>query len=97
MVERLTDLAGQSPEILLTAVDNSRNIRRAYAISRSRDLFGWHVVTWGWGRLGREPRCRVRAFPEEEAAIAFTRQLLKRRASAPKRIGLAYQPSPAHR
>jgi predicted DNA-binding WGR domain protein len=97
MDELLTDLAHQSPEIQLAAVDNSRNIRRGYTISRSRDLFGWHVVTWYWGRLGNEPRCRARAFPEETAAVAFARQLLKRRASAPKRIGLAYRPLPSHR
>ncbi len=92
MDERLTDLADQSPEILLAAVDNTRNIRRGYSICKSRDLFGWYVVTWAWGRLGQEPKCRVRAFPEEQSAIAFTRQLLQRRASAPKRIGLAYRP-----
>ncbi len=91
MSERLTDLAGQ-PHILLAAVDADRNVRRSYLITRSRDLFGSHLVTWAWGRLGGRHSHRSCAFGDEEAAIRFTRQLLARRASAPKRIGVSYRP-----
>jgi predicted DNA-binding WGR domain protein len=89
MDNRLTDLAAR-PQIMLSAIDESRNIRRGYMIERTQDLFGWHMVTWAWGRLGRRPTRRVSAFASEQAAIAFARHLLARRASAPQRIGVAY-------
>jgi predicted DNA-binding WGR domain protein len=91
MSERLTDLAAQ-PQILLAAVDAERNIRRSYVITRSQDLFGWHLVTWAWGRLSGRLTQRTCAFGDEQAAIRFTRQLLARRASAPRRIGVSYRP-----
>lgn len=91
MSDNLTGLATQ-PLILLAAVDTDRNVRRSYAISRSRDLFGWHLVTWVWGRLDGRPNHRTCAFTDEQAAISFIRRLLARRASAPRRIGVAYQP-----
>lgn len=90
MDKRLTDLAAR-PQIVLSAIDEGRNIRRGYLIERARDLFGWHVVTWAWGRLGSRPTRRVSAFASEQAAIGFARQLLARRASAPQRIGVAYR------
>lgn len=90
MSERLTDLATDL-EILLAAVDADRNIWRRYVITRSRDLFGWHTVTWMWGRLNGRCTQRMSAFPDELAAIRFTRQLLTRRSTAPRRIGVAYQ------
>jgi predicted DNA-binding WGR domain protein len=90
MEKQLTDLAVQ-PQIMLCAIDEDRNIRRGYMIERTRDLFGWHVVSWAWGRLGSRPTRRVSAFASEQAAIAFARQLLARRGSAPKRIGVAYR------
>jgi predicted DNA-binding WGR domain protein len=90
MDNRLTDLAAR-PQIMLSAIDEGRNIRRGYMIERTQDLFGWHVVTWAWGRLGRRPTRRVSAFASEQAAIAFAHQLLVRRASAPRRIGVVYR------
>jgi hypothetical protein len=91
MSECLTDLALQ-PEIRLAAVDDERNIRRGYMIARTQDLFGWHVVSWAWGRLDCRPTHRIRAFRDKTAAIAFTRQLLAKRATAPRRIGVQYRP-----
>lgn len=90
-MDQLTALAAE-PFIQLAAIDDARNIRRSYAISRSSDLFGWQVVTWAWGRLDRAGTSRTRAFPDDAAARAFVRQLLARRKSAPKRIGVAYMP-----
>jgi predicted DNA-binding WGR domain protein len=78
------------PFIQLAAINEARNVRRGYAISRSSDLFGWQVVTWAWGRLDRAGTSRTRAFPDEETARAFVRQLLARRTSAFRRIGVAY-------
>lgn len=79
-----------NPEIKLAASDPARNINRAYTISRSFDLFGWVMVTWEWGRAGQAKQTRTRAFTCETDAVAFTRQLLVRRASAPRRIGVGY-------
>jgi hypothetical protein len=90
MSERLTDLAAQ-PHILLAAVDAERNIRRSYVITRSQDLFGWHLVMWAWGRLNGQLTQRTSAFADEQAAISFIRQLLARRATAPGRIGVCYR------
>ncbi len=90
MTRSLTALAAE-PQIMLQAVDPSRNIRRAYRISRTPDLFGWQIVSWSWGRLGCQGRQRARAFEDEADAIAFARQLLARRTSAPGRIGVAYR------
>ncbi|WP_133064265.1 WGR domain-containing protein [Sandarakinorhabdus cyanobacteriorum] len=91
MSERLTDLTVQT-HILLAAVDDARNVRRSYAISRECDLFGWHVVTWAWGRIDSRPKYRSCAFPAEQMAIRFTRRLLARRSTARRRIGVAYRP-----
>ena len=89
-MDQLTTLAAE-PFIQLAAIDETRNIRRGYTISRTSDLFGWQIVSWAWGRLDRSGTCRTRAFPDEAAAHAFVRQLLARRRSAPARIGVAYK------
>lgn len=90
MSERLTDLAAQT-HILLAAVDPDRNVRRSYVICRSRDLFGWTLVTCQWGRVGQLGQLRTYAFAAEDTAVNFTRRQLGRRASARRRIGVAYQ------
>jgi hypothetical protein len=91
-MDQLTALA-ERPFIQLAAIDDLRNVRRGYTISRSRDLFGWHIVSWAWGRLERQSVCRARAFPHESDAIRFVHQLLAKRRSAPARIGVAYRPT----
>lgn len=91
MTGDLTALLRKS-DIELAATDPDRNINRAYRISRTQDLFGWVMVTWEWGRAGQSHQTRTRAFPAEAQAMAFTRQLLLRRATAPRRIGVAYCP-----
>jgi predicted DNA-binding WGR domain protein len=91
MTISLTSLAAE-PRLVLQAIDPARNIRRGYTITRAPDLFGWHIVSWSWGRIDGRPRLRARAFRDEAEAIAFARQLLARRATAPRRIGVAYRP-----
>jgi predicted DNA-binding WGR domain protein len=78
----------------MVAIDGNRNVRRSYWICRSQDLFGWQIVVWAWRRLGSEPERRIRAFPDEQAAIAFSRHLLGRRSSAHRLIGVAYRLTP---
>ncbi|WP_370059867.1 WGR domain-containing protein [Novosphingobium sp. P6W] len=79
-------------EILeLWAVDPSRNISRTWRICKRRDLFGWTVVEWGWGRIGSRGQSRTVVFEQPEKAVALVRRLLLRRANAERRIGVAYR------
>ncbi len=74
----------------LEAVDRSRNIARAYRIEASRDLFGQTIVALRWGRIGRRLAGLTVAFTDEEAARRFIQRALAKRASATRRIGVAY-------
>ena len=85
------DLARASV-IRLQAVDEARGLRRAYAISRSTDLFGHEIVHWSWGRIGSRGQERSASFSNVEDAVRFVKSLLARRASAPRRIGTPYCP-----
>jgi predicted DNA-binding WGR domain protein len=68
----------------------SRNIMRFYEVSVGRDLFDeWQVATRN-GRIGARGQLRYHTAESREAAMRVVRQILKRRASAPKRIGVAY-------
>lgn len=95
MTTSFIDLATQ-PKILLAAVDEARNVRRGYEIERTVDLFDWQTVTWWWGRLGTHGSRKTRAFATEDQAVAFVRHLLMRRATAPRRVGVAYCPRSPH-
>lgn len=75
----------------LRACDPGKNIARAYMIEVDRDLFGWTIVRWRWGRIGTAGQCRQRAFADDADARKMVGQLLARRRSAPQRIGVAYQ------
>ena len=76
--------------IWLEAVDYSRNIARRYAIALSQDLFGRVIVEFSWGRIGTKGQGRTVSFEVHRDADKFVDQLLRRRAGAPKRIGVAY-------
>lgn len=76
----------------LVAIDAVRNIRRRWRIAAYRDLFGQVMVETGWGRIGGRGRELVRSFADEATARAYVRRLLARRTSAPRRLGVAYQP-----
>ena len=77
--------------IWLEARDASRNIARRYAIVVSGDLFGAAIVQYSWGRIGTRGQRRNVSFLERRDADRFVDALLKRRASAPGRIGVAYR------
>lgn len=74
----------------LQAVDPAHNVARAYRIETTRDLFGHIIVELGWGRIGRRGSGLTISFSDEEAARRFVQRTLTRRASAPRRIGVAY-------
>lgn len=74
----------------LEAADPARNIARAYRIQATRDLFGHTIVTLRWGRIGQHGAGLTVSFASEEAARRFIQRTLVKRASAPRRIGIAY-------
>jgi len=78
----------------LEAHDATRNIHRRYEVARSPDLFGWTLVELRWGRAGSELRSKVLAAPTVEAADRLVRAVLRKRASARRRIGVAYREVP---
>lgn len=74
----------------LEARDPARNIYRAYSISYGQDLFGTWIVEVNYGRIGNKGRTIVTVVNNEEEALKQVEKSLKRRQSAPKRIGVTY-------
>ena len=77
--------------IWLEAVDWSRNIARRYSVALTKDLFGSSIVEFSWGRIGTRGQSRTVSFAQGSEADRFIAQLLRRRAGAPRRIGVAYR------
>jgi hypothetical protein len=79
-----------TPVAYLEARDPERNIHRAHSIAYGQDLFdNWSVETT-FGRIGGKGRTLVTVIKSEEEDIQYVRKSLKRRESAPKRIGIPY-------
>lgn len=76
----------------LVAIDDVRGVRRRWSVIAARDLFGRIIVETRWGRLGTRGRWLRRDFGDERAAARYVRGLLVRRATAARRLGVAYQP-----
>lgn len=88
----VTDTAyGDLFRIELYACDPGRNLRRFYRISAERDLFGDLIVTFNYGRIGTRGQTKTHMVPNAAEAVRLVRACLKRRQSAPKRIGIAYE------
>lgn len=79
-----------SGRLELAARDPARNINRRYAIEASIDLFGAHLVETSWGRAGTWGQSRRFAYECADAAARAVTVHLRRRARAPRRIGVAY-------
>lgn len=77
--------------VRLEACDPERGRFRAYRIAAGTDLFGVWTVETTFGRTGTAGRTIREAVPDEAAARKLVRQHLRRRGTAPKRIGVAYQ------
>lgn len=77
--------------IWLEAIDWSRNIARRYSVALTKDLFGSSIVEFSWGRIGTRGQSRTVSFAQGSEADRFIAQLLRRRAGAPRRIGVAYR------
>lgn len=77
--------------VALIARDPARNIHRRYAIEASPDLFGAIVVRTAWGRIGARGQEKTVSFVAIEDAQRHVRATLRRRATSPKRNGVAYE------
>lgn len=75
----------------LIARDPARNIHRRYAIEANPDLFGAIVVRTSWGRIGARGQEKTVSFDVIEDAERHVRGTLRRRATSPKRNGVAYE------
>ncbi len=64
---------------------------RIYQLDVDRDLLGDVVVSISHGRRGRTLSSKTIASPDLAAAQALVRSKLRKRASAPKRIGCSYR------
>lgn len=76
--------------IALEAHNEERNHHRRYELAVGRDLLGDWVVILTYGRIGKGQQRRQFSSPDREAARRFARERLRRRLSAPRRIGCAY-------
>ena len=94
----MADLPSSAPYRLidgrleLVAVDLARNIARRYAIELVDDLFGHHVLETAWGRVGGWTAAKRVSFVDRAEADRMVTSHLRRRASAERRIGVAYRP-----
>jgi predicted DNA-binding WGR domain protein len=80
-----------TPIAYLEARDPERNIHRAYSIAYGQDLFGNWIYETTFGRIGGKGRTLVTVVITEEEALNYVQKALKRRQSAPKRIGVGYE------
>ena len=81
----------ESFRIRLEACDPAHGCFRSYRIDAGIDLLGDWLVDVTYGRIGAQGR-RIRHVASGEAdARRIVRHCLQRRATAPKRIGVAYR------
>jgi hypothetical protein len=78
-------------EISLEAALPDDNLFRTYRVSVGRDLFEEWTVSIGYGRIGCTGRERVAHCATLDEAKRVVATMLKRRASAPRRIGCPYR------
>ena len=89
--QRRGKIAVQEWWIRLEAKSATRRCFRAHEIALGKDLFGVWMVEMSYGRIGTAGRNKTRSFPNIDEARAQVRSCLKKRATAPRRIGVAYQ------
>ncbi|QOJ14158.1 MAG: WGR domain-containing protein [Planctomycetia bacterium] len=77
--------------IALEAHSEELNHHRRYEVSVGRDLLGDWVVWVHYGRVGQPLRELWFTSPDAEEARALMHDRLRRRLSAPRRIGCAYR------
>jgi hypothetical protein len=77
--------------IELRAVSPQAQHRRAYEIHVGSDLFGQLLVTIDFGVIGARGQRRVHLVADIAEAQAMVRRALRRRLTAPRRIGVPYR------
>jgi predicted DNA-binding WGR domain protein len=77
--------------LTLVAHNPERNHHRHYAVTIGRDLLDDWTVSIRYGRIGQRGRELRFADAEPAAMIAVIRERLRRRLSAPRRIGCPYR------
>jgi hypothetical protein len=75
----------------LEACNPGKGHHRAYRIEAGRDLFGHWLVEIRFGRIGTAGRALAYSAPDEGGARRIVRQCLRRRSTAPRRIGIPYR------
>lgn len=77
--------------VAFEAHNSGRNHHRRYEVRIGRDLLDDWTVTIRYGRTGQGGQERCYGSPEPEVLRAIIRDRLRRRLSAPKRIGCSYR------
>jgi predicted DNA-binding WGR domain protein len=77
--------------IAFEAHNGEKNHHRRYAVVIGRDLLDAWTVAIRYGRIGTGGQERRYASPQPEEMRAIIRDRLRRRLSAPKRIGCPYR------
>jgi hypothetical protein len=77
--------------LAMGAIDRSANVFRSWRCDIGTDLFGTIVLSVMFGRTGTDGRTIIRAVPNQATAERMVRQLVARRASAKRRIGVGYR------
>ena len=77
--------------ITLEARNPARGCLRHYRVEAGTDLFGNWLVEISYGRIGTVGRSRSFVVRDEAQARRLAQSILKRRATAPRRIGVAYR------
>jgi predicted DNA-binding WGR domain protein len=76
--------------VSLEAHNTERNHHRRYEIQLGRDLFGDWTVCLLYGRMGRAGQMVRHSGPDPEPLRQVIRASLRRRLTAPTRIGCTY-------
>ena len=82
--------------IELQAISPQAQHRRAYEIHVDQDLFSHLVVTIDFGVIGTRGQHRVHLVTDIAEAQAVVRRALRRRLTAPRRIGVPYRVIACH-
>jgi hypothetical protein len=77
--------------ITLEARNPARRCSQHYRVEAGTDLFGSWVVEISYGRIGTAGWSRSYVVRDEGEARHLAQSILKRRATAPRRIGVAYR------
>ena len=82
--------------IRMEATNPERKHFRSYVIEANPDLFGRWVIEVRYGKIGTRGRTTTYSSEDVQDAKQIVRQCLKRRASAPKRLGVPYRVQELH-